>query len=163
VTLVVLAACTGLTACGSDQESTYADGWDSVCRGVGGALSTFRTDASTAATSSPDAGDAEVLAGTRAAAVSADLIAPAKALQAALERQFDSARRLDPPKDWASWHATELRTLAARRSAVADGVRRLQGGDPDALPLLAVGSVGPADVDAPEDLRNKTPDCTVMR
>ncbi len=163
MTLAVLATGTGLAACGSDQESTYADGWDSVCRGVGGALSTFRTDASTAATTSPDAGDAEVIAGTRAASVSADLLAPAKALQTALDRQFDAARRLDPPSRWAAWHATELRTIAARRSAVADGVRRLQGGDPDALPLLAVGSVGPSAVDAPADLRDKTPDCTVLR
>ncbi|MEV4422432.1 hypothetical protein AB0L40_21020 [Patulibacter sp. NPDC049589] len=153
----------GLAGCGTDETTAYADGWDGVCKGVGGALSTFRTEVSSAATTSPDAGDASVAAGPSAAAVTADLAAPARELQASLAEQADAAGKLDAPSRWATWNAGAIRQLAVRLKVVDDGVRRLQQGDADALALLAVGSVGPSSTAAPAKLRDKTPGCTALR
>jgi hypothetical protein len=160
---LVLACGGGLAACGQDAETTYADGWDDVCRAVGGAMGDFRTAVSSAAVESPDAGDAQVARGATPAAVTGDLLKPARALQEDLAEQARAARALDPPPEWAAWHARELRELAVRLRSVDDGVRRIGRGDADALPLLAVGSIGPASVRAPAALRDRTPECTVLR
>jgi hypothetical protein len=160
--LAVLALGAGLGACGTDAETTYADGWDGVCGDVGDALRTFRTAVSSAATVSPDDGDAAAAAGPTPAAVRSDLLEPAQALRTALAEQGQAAGRLDPPARWARWHAAELRRIAVRGRAIDVAVRRLGRGDADA-PLLAVGGVGPSSVRAPADLRDRTPECTTLR
>ncbi|MDO9407509.1 hypothetical protein [Patulibacter sp.] len=163
VVLAVLACSGGLVACGSDAETTYADGWDNACGDVGDAVSAFRTAVSSAATDSPDAGDAQAVRGPSSAAVRADLLAPAVALRRDLAEVAGEVRALDPPERWATWHGRELQQLAVRLRSVDAGVARLRRGDPDALPLLAVGSIGPASVRAPDSLRARTPECTVLR
>lgn len=157
------AAVGGLAACGTDERTAYADGWDGICGDVGGAASTFRTAVSSASTDSPDPGDAAVAAGPVAGQVTADLRKPAAAYAKALGALRDEAAALDPPDRWAAWHAGELRELDVRLRIVGDGVTRLGRGDADALPLLAVGSIGPSSVRAPADLRDRTPECTALR
>jgi hypothetical protein len=161
--LAVLALGAGLGACGSDAETTYATGWDDVCGDVGGAMRTFRTAVSSAATVSPDRGDAAAVAGPTPAAVRGDLLEPARALRERLGEVSQAAARLDPPARWSAWHAAELRRLAVRARSVDSGVRRLARGDADALPLLSIGGIGPSAARAPSDLRDRTPDCTVLR
>lgn len=163
VALAAAAAAGGLTACGTDERTAYADGWDEACRDVGGALSTFRTAVSSAATDSPDAGDTAVADGTAAAAVIADLRRPAAALAKDLAAVHDDVSELDPPEDWAAWHAGEVRRLAVRLRTVDAGVARLGRGDADATVLLAIGNVGPSAVEAPAGLRDRTPECTTLR
>lgn len=158
-----LVAALGATGCGTTAEEDYAEGWNGVCRDVASAMSAFRTDVSTAATTSPDAGDAAVASGLRPDAVVDDIAVPARKLTRALRAPLRDAERLDPPAAWRTWHARATRDLAARERAVADGVRRLQAGDAEALPLLALGGVGPASTSAPAALRDQTPDCTVQR
>lgn len=158
-----LVAALGAVGCGADPDQEYADGWNGVCRDVASAMSGFRTDVSSAATTSPDAGDAAVASGLRSAAVVDDLAVPARKLARALRAPLRDAEALDPPARWRAWHATATRDLAARERTVADGVRRLQTGDAEALPLLALGGVGPASTRAPAALRDRTPDCTVQR
>lgn len=161
--LVALAAGGGLVACGPDDETAYADGWDDICRDVGEALSTFRTAAASAATVSPDGGDDAVAAGPSSAAVRTDLGRAAASLQRDLTDVVGAARELDPPVRWSAWHTAELPRLDARLRTVDGAVRRLQAGDPDALPLLAIGGVGPASVRAPAALRDRTPECSTLR
>ena len=161
--LVGVAVGGGLSACGTDDETAYADGWDGVCSQVGEALSTFRTAAASAATVSPDGGDAAVADGPTPAAVRTDLGRAAASLRRDLTALVGEARELDPPERWADWHAAELPRLDARLGTVDGAVRRLQAGDADALPLLAIGGVGPASVRAPEALRDRTPACTTLR
>jgi hypothetical protein len=161
--LVAAAGAGGLSACGTDERTAYADGWDAVCRDVGGALSTFRTAVSSAATDSPDAGDAAVVGGTAAAGVTADLRRPAAALAEDLAAVRDDVDALDPPEEWAAWHAAEVRRLAVRLRTVDAGVARLGRGDAGATVLLAIGSVGPSAVEAPATLRDRTPECTTLR
>lgn len=163
VVLVGAAATGGLSACGTDERVAYADGWDEVCRGVGGALSTFRTAVSSAATDSPDAGDDAVADGADPAAVAAELGKPAVALAKELAALQDDVDALDPPEDWAAWHAAEVRRLAVRLRTVDAGVARLGRGDAEATALLAIGGVGPSDVRAPAKLRDRTPECTTLR
>lgn len=162
--LLTVAACTGgLVACGTDTETAYVDGWDEICRDVGSDVSAFRTAVSSAATDSPDAGDEAVAQGPSPQAVTADLLAPAVALRGDLGDRVDAVRALEPPERWAAWHARELRELSARLRSVDGGVARLRRGDADALPLMAVGSIGPSSVRAPAGLRDRTPECTVLR
>lgn len=163
VLLAAVACAGGLGACGSDPETTYAEGWDDVCRGIGAAVSDFRTAVSSAATVSPDPGDEQVARGPAATAVINDLAAPAEALQEDLAAQVGEARVLQPPERWVAWHGREMRELDVRLRSVRSGVQRLRRGDPDALPLLAVGSIGPAAVRAPAALRDRTPECTTLR
>jgi hypothetical protein len=158
-----LVAALAAAGCGADPEQEYAEGWNGVCRDVASALSAFRTDVSSAATTSPDAGDQAVATGLRTEAVVADLAVPARKLTRALRAPLRDAEALKPPAVWRTWHATAIRDLAARERTVADGVRRLQSGDAEALPLLALGGVGPAATSAPAALRDQTPDCTVQR
>jgi hypothetical protein len=159
-----LVAALGAAGCGAgDPRDDYAERWDGICRDVASATAAFRTAASTAATTSPDAGDATVASGLRPADVASDLAVPARKLARALAGPLDRAADLEPPDEWRTWHARELRRLAARERSLAAGVTRLQAGDPDALPLLAVGGVGPASTQAPAALRDRTPDCTIQR
>ncbi|WP_210491947.1 hypothetical protein [Patulibacter sp. SYSU D01012] len=162
VALLVLAAL-GAAGCGTDPRDDYAAGWDAICADVGAATATFRADVSAAAKTSADAGDATVARGLRPDAVAGDLATPARKLDRALRSTVDAARALDAPEEWASWHAGAVQRLTVRVRAVDDAVQRLQGGDPDALAGTAVGSVGPADVRAPAGLRDRTPECTVLR
>lgn len=163
VVLAVAAAAGGLSACGTDERTAYAEGWDEVCRGVGGALSTFRTSVSSAATDSPDTGDDAVTGGPADAGVTADLAEPAAALAKDLSALPEDVAALDPPEEWATWHAAEVRRLAVRLRTVDAGVARLGRGDAGATPLLAIGGVGPSAVQAPAKLRDRTPECTSLR
>jgi hypothetical protein len=161
--LLAVAAAAGLTACGTDETTAYADGWDGVCEDVGSALGTFRTAVSTAATTSPDAGDDAVAGGPDPAAVTTDLLAPAVSLEKELQVARRTATELRPPDRWAAWHRAEAAQLVVRLRTVDAGVRRLREGDADALPLLAVGGFGPSSVHAPAGLRDRTPECTALR
>lgn len=163
VVLAVLACGGGLAACGSDAETTYVDGWDEACSDVGDAVSAFRTAVSSAATDSPDAGDAQAVRGPSPAAVRGDLLEPAVDLRRDLAAVAGEVRALTPPERWAAWHGREVQRLTLRLRTVDRGVARLRAGDPDALPLLAVGSIGPSSVRAPAGLRDRTPECTVLR
>ena len=161
--VLLLAAALGAAGCGTDAREDYAAGWDAICSDVGQATATFRADVSSAATTSADAGDATVAAGLRPAAVAADLATPARKLDRALRGTVTAARELQATSEWAAWHAGAVRTLAVRVRAVDAAVAALQDGDPDDLADTAIGSVGPADVRAPAGLRDRTPECTVLR
>lgn len=163
VLLASVAAGGVLAACGTDEEAAYVDGWDAVCRDVGESLSDFRTAASSAATVSPDGGDAAVAAGPAPSAVTSDLGAASASLRADLQDAVAPTRELRPPLRWRTWHGEELRRLQVRLRTVEAGARRLRAGDPDALPLLAIGGVGPSSVRAPASLRDRTPECTALR
>ena len=89
--------------------------------------------------------------------------AQVRSLRRDLTASVDAARELDPPARWADWHRAELPRLDARLRTVDGAVRRLGSGDADALPLLAIGGVGPASVRAPEALRDRTPECSTLR
>lgn len=162
-TLAVVALGAGVGACGTDAEATYAADWDEVCVGVGDALREFRTAVSSAATVSPDGGDAAAIAGPSPEAVRDDLLEPARALRTAMAEQFAAAGRLKAPARWSTWQATEVRELARRARSIDTAVGRLARGDADALPLLSIGGVGPASAGAPSALRDQTPECTTMR
>lgn len=163
VLLTAAAVASGLSACGADERTAYAEGWDEVCRGVGGALSDFRTAVSSAATDSPDSGDEAVMRTTVAAEVAADLARPSAALVEELAALREDVGALDPPDEWATWHAGEVRRLAVRLRTVDEGAARLARGDAGGTVLLAIGGVGPSDVQAPAGLRDRTPDCTTLR
>jgi hypothetical protein len=160
---LLAAAGLGLSGCGSSASDDYAAGWNGICRDVGGAYKTFRSDVSTAAGQSPDAGDATVSAGLSRTAVAADLAKPTRKLERALQAPLARAAALHPPAEWSAWHAGAVRALAAQDRVITAGGQRLQAGDPDAIDAIALGGIGPASVSAPAALRDLTPDCTALQ
>jgi hypothetical protein len=156
--LVAVAAGLGVSGRGQDAGQRYATGWNAVCRDVSGAMSTFRTAVSSAVEVDHDATERA----TPAEAIRSHVATPARVLDVAVTRAFSNAADLEPTEAWRAWHASELGRLAARRSVLELGVQRLEVGDTQALPLLAIGAVGPASVRAPAALRDRTPECTTL-
>lgn len=163
-TVLTLAAVLAVGGCGGgDVGDDYARGWDGICGNVSDAYRTFRSDASAAATRSQDPGNAAVAGGLSAPAVAADLAPAARKLQRTLREPLREAAKLQPPERWTAWNTRALRQVRRQERVLADGVRRLQTGDGDALATLALGGIGPAAIDAPTDLRDRTPACTAQR
>lgn len=164
---LVVALCVtalGVTACGSEPpEDRYAADWDAICGDVKGALQEFRTGLVTAARAAPDAGDDAAHEPLDAAAASALLQRPAGRLGRALDAPLRRARELEPPERWRRWHEQAVERFATQVAVVDAGVRRVADGDAEQLASLAIGGFGPASLQAPPDLRDRTPICVGLR
>lgn len=164
VALCTMGLAVAATGCGSEPaDERYAAGWDTVCGDVRRALQQFRTELVTAARSAPDAGDEAAQRPSSAAAAAAVLERPARKLVRSLRAPLRSARDLDPPEQWRSWHAGAVERFSRQVDVVAAGVRRVSAGDAEALPALAIGGFGPASVTAPQELRDQAPTCVELR
>lgn len=166
---LTVALCTvGLGAavagCGSEApDERYAAGWDTVCGDVRRSLQQFRTELVTAARSAPDAGDDAAQRPLGTAAAAAVLERPARRLERSLRAPLRTARDLDPPAQWRTWHREAVQRFATQIAVVGAGVDRVATGDAEALPSLAIGGFGPAAVTAPQELRDQTPTCVELR
>ncbi|WP_210491946.1 hypothetical protein [Patulibacter sp. SYSU D01012] len=131
----------------ADRAEAYARAWQETCAGL--AADGRRTSAAVAraATATADPDDVR----RAAAAVAAPYVARTV-------RRLQRVAAAEPPPAWAGYHRRVRPAIAAAAGRAQAVLGRVRAGDVDALGDVDLGAV--ERVDAPAELRRRTPACT---